>query len=159
MECIFIVWMPNIYHFLLITLAWKNQCLKMVCLCLRVNHHDFMALHSMWIIFLKGKCVLVSSGNYTPVEILTRNSWEKFINYRSRLEFRHVYNFHSVYVFIFWNYIKLNLLCLSMGSLLKWRPSKSEQNELNFCSFVLVFCKCVSVVSCILFDSEVYNVV
>ena len=29
---------------------------------LRVNHHDFMALHSMWIIFLKGKCVLVSSG-------------------------------------------------------------------------------------------------
>ncbi len=26
---------------------------------LRVNHYDFVALHSMWIIFLKGYCVLV----------------------------------------------------------------------------------------------------
>ena len=26
---------------------------------LRVNHYDFVALYSMWIIFLKGKCVLV----------------------------------------------------------------------------------------------------
>ena len=26
---------------------------------LRVNHYDFVALHSMWIIFLKGLCVLV----------------------------------------------------------------------------------------------------
>ena len=26
---------------------------------LRVNHCDFVALHSMWIIFLKGYCVLV----------------------------------------------------------------------------------------------------
>ena len=25
---------------------------------LRVNHYDFVALHSMWIIFLKGICVL-----------------------------------------------------------------------------------------------------
>ena len=32
--------------------------------------------------FLKGYCVLVSSGNYTQVEILTGNSWEKFINYK-----------------------------------------------------------------------------
>ena len=24
---------------------------------LRVNHHDFMALHSMWRIFMKDKCV------------------------------------------------------------------------------------------------------
>ena len=31
---------------------------------MRVNHYDF----------LKGKCVLVSSGNYTHVEILTGNS-------------------------------------------------------------------------------------
>ena len=26
---------------------------------LRVNHYDFVALHSMWIIFLKGYSVLV----------------------------------------------------------------------------------------------------
>ena len=26
---------------------------------LKVNHYDFVALHSMWIIFLKGLCVLV----------------------------------------------------------------------------------------------------
>ena len=26
---------------------------------LRVNHYDFVAPHSMWIIFLKGYCVLV----------------------------------------------------------------------------------------------------
>ncbi len=26
---------------------------------LRVNHYDFVALHSIWIIFLKGYCVLV----------------------------------------------------------------------------------------------------
>ncbi len=26
---------------------------------LKVNHFDFVALHSMWIIFLKGYCVLV----------------------------------------------------------------------------------------------------
>ena len=26
---------------------------------LRVNHYDFVALHSMWILFLKGYCVLV----------------------------------------------------------------------------------------------------
>ena len=25
---------------------------------LRVNHYDFVALHSMWIIFVKGICVL-----------------------------------------------------------------------------------------------------
>ncbi len=29
---------------------------------LRVNHYDFVALHSMWIIFLKGYCVLVRVG-------------------------------------------------------------------------------------------------
>ena len=28
---------------------------------LRVNHYDFVALHSMWIIFLKGLCYLVIS--------------------------------------------------------------------------------------------------
>ncbi len=26
---------------------------------LRVNQYDFVALHSMWIVFLKGLCVLV----------------------------------------------------------------------------------------------------
>ena len=26
---------------------------------MRINHYDFVALHSMWIIFLKGLCVLV----------------------------------------------------------------------------------------------------
>ena len=26
---------------------------------LRINRYDFVALHSMWIIFLKGLCVLV----------------------------------------------------------------------------------------------------
>ncbi len=57
---------------------------RIICLSkfLRVNHYDFMALHSMWKNFLKGYCVLVSSGNYTHVEILTGNSWEKFINYK-----------------------------------------------------------------------------
>ena len=26
---------------------------------LRVNHYDFVALHSMWIVFLKGLCILL----------------------------------------------------------------------------------------------------
>ena len=26
---------------------------------LKVNHYDFVALHSMWIVFLKGLCILV----------------------------------------------------------------------------------------------------
>ena len=30
-----------------------------VTVSLRVNHYDFVALHSMWIIFLKGLCILV----------------------------------------------------------------------------------------------------
>ncbi len=40
---------------------------------LRVNHYDFVALHSMWKIS-KGLIYLSTSGNYTHV--------------------RHVYNFH-----------------------------------------------------------------
>ena len=32
--------------------------------------------------FIWGKCVLISSGNYTHVEILTGNNCEKFINYK-----------------------------------------------------------------------------
>ncbi len=39
---------------------------------LRVNHYDFVALHSMWIIFLKGYCVLVR------VEILCQ-AWVRFL--------------------------------------------------------------------------------
>ena len=29
---------------------------------LKVNHYDFVALHPMWIIFLKALCVLVRVG-------------------------------------------------------------------------------------------------
>ena len=36
---------------------------------LRVNHYDFVALHSMWIIFLKGKCVLLR------VEIINKSKF------------------------------------------------------------------------------------
>ena len=45
---------------------------------LRVNHYDFVALHSMWIIFSKGFMCLSTSGNYTQVEILTGNSSIRF---------------------------------------------------------------------------------
>ncbi len=34
---------------------------------LRVNHYDFVALHSMWIIFSKGFMCLSTSGNYTTL--------------------------------------------------------------------------------------------
>ena len=47
-----------------------NLC---TCNC-RVNLYDFVALHSMWIIFLKGLMCLSTRGNYTQVEILTGNS-------------------------------------------------------------------------------------
>ena len=38
----------------------------------------------MWIIFLKGKCVLVRVEiiHMLYVEIFTGNSWEKFVNYK-----------------------------------------------------------------------------
>ncbi len=39
---------------------------------LRVNHYDFVALHSMWIIFLKGYCVLVR------VEIIHKSKFQNF---------------------------------------------------------------------------------
>ncbi len=41
---------------------------------LRVNHYDFVALHSMRIIFLKGLCVLVRVEITQQFEILTGNS-------------------------------------------------------------------------------------
>ncbi len=37
----------------------KSEGLLQACISSRVNHYDFVALHSMWIIFLKGICVLV----------------------------------------------------------------------------------------------------
>ncbi len=40
----------------------RNQCVFRVAMPangLRVNHYDFVALHSMWIIFLKGICVVL----------------------------------------------------------------------------------------------------
>ncbi len=40
---------------------------------LTVNHYDFVALHSMWKISEVVMC-LSTSGNYTHVEIITRNS-------------------------------------------------------------------------------------
>ncbi len=43
---------------------------------LRVNHYDFVALHSMWIIFLKGYCIhnnpsekLSSSSIYVTLKL------------------------------------------------------------------------------------------
>ncbi len=44
-------------------------------------NHDFVALHWMWKISERLMC-LNTSGSYTHVEILTRNSLEKFINYK-----------------------------------------------------------------------------
>ena len=39
---------------------------------LRVNHYDFVALHSMWIIFLKGLCVLVRVKCHKIIMIIVR---------------------------------------------------------------------------------------
>ena len=39
---------------------------------LRVNHYDFVALHSMWIIFLKGICVLVRVKCHKIIMIIVR---------------------------------------------------------------------------------------
>ena len=41
---------------------------------------DFHITHRIWL--YKGLMCLSTSGNYTQVEILTGNSWEKFINYK-----------------------------------------------------------------------------
>ena len=41
---------------------------------LRVNHYDFVALQSIWIIFLKGLCVLVYEWGINPSEKLSISS-------------------------------------------------------------------------------------
>ncbi len=50
---------------------------------LRVNHYDFVALHSMWIIFLKGYSVLVRveiihKSKFLPEQL--RKIHQKLIN-------------------------------------------------------------------------------
>ncbi len=53
----------------------RTRCTRQLPFCsiiilwYRINHYDFVALHSMWIIFLKGYCVLVR------VEILHKSKF------------------------------------------------------------------------------------
>ena len=49
---------------------------------MRVNHYDFVALHSMRIIFLKGYCVLVRVEIIHKSKFLPGTVEKKFINYK-----------------------------------------------------------------------------
>ena len=53
---------------------------------LRVNHYGFVALHSMWIIFLQGKCVLVR------VEIIQQVKVDEFFSTVPGKNFDLLYN-------------------------------------------------------------------
>ena len=85
---------------------------------LRVNQYDFVALHSMRIIFLKGLCVLVRveiihKSKFLPGTV-EKNSSTIRSSGRNRTyacamqEFRLVYNFHSYYFHHNWLYIICN---------------------------------------------------
>ena len=71
---------------------------------LRVNHYDFVALHSMWIIFLKGYCVsvrveIIHKSKFLPGTVEKNSStYKRTLSYHVFLQFVS----YGIYLHIFW---------------------------------------------------------